>query len=42
VEQDLLAILKGHAPEGMTFQDTEEEYVVDPVTKMGRWQQVSK
>ena len=40
MELDLLTILKGQAPEGMTFTDMEEEYVVDPVTKLGSWQQV--
>ncbi|PNH08615.1 hypothetical protein TSOC_004813, partial [Tetrabaena socialis] len=37
VERDLLALLSGYAPAGMTITDTEEEYVVDEATGAGSW-----
>ncbi|KXZ42933.1 hypothetical protein GPECTOR_110g225 [Gonium pectorale] len=40
VERDLLALLSGFAPAGMTITDTEEEYVVDEETGTGAWKQV--
>ncbi|KAG1675663.1 hypothetical protein FOA52_002372 [Chlamydomonas sp. UWO 241] len=40
VEADLLSILQGGAPSGYEFHDVEEEYVVDPKTKVGTWQMV--
>eukprot|EP00878_Enallax_costatus_P038401 GHUV01043621.1.p1 GENE.GHUV01043621.1~~GHUV01043621.1.p1 ORF type:complete len:110 (+),score=32.17 GHUV01043621.1:509-838(+) len=37
---DVLEKLAGRPPDGYTFHDVEEEYVVDPSTGQGRWQQV--
>mmetsp|Transcript_5363 Transcript_5363/g.11774 ORF Transcript_5363/g.11774 Transcript_5363/m.11774 type:complete len:186 (-) Transcript_5363:24-581(-) len=42
VEQDLLAILDGYAPQGYTYVDVEEEYVVDPGTGQGSWRPVQQ
>ncbi|KAF6262239.1 TAFII55 protein conserved region-domain-containing protein [Scenedesmus sp. NREL 46B-D3] len=38
--QDVIDMLSGRAPDGYTFHDVEEEYVVDAMTGEGRWQQV--
>ncbi|GIL85805.1 hypothetical protein Vretimale_19535 [Volvox reticuliferus] len=40
VERDLLALLNGFAPAGMTITDTEEEFVVDEETGAGSWRQI--
>ncbi|KAG2487376.1 hypothetical protein HYH03_013945 [Edaphochlamys debaryana] len=40
VERDLLALLSGFAPAGMTITDTEEEFVVDEETGTGSWKPV--
>eukprot|EP00882_Tetradesmus_deserticola_P009596 GHRQ01010130.1.p1 GENE.GHRQ01010130.1~~GHRQ01010130.1.p1 ORF type:complete len:227 (+),score=99.55 GHRQ01010130.1:169-849(+) len=37
---DVVEMLSGRAPDGYTFHDVEEEFVVDPMTGEGRWQQV--
>lgn len=36
----LIILLASRAPEGYSFHDIEEEYVIDPATGQGRWQQV--
>ncbi|GFR46981.1 hypothetical protein Agub_g8633 [Astrephomene gubernaculifera] len=40
VERDLLALLSGFAPAGMSITDVEEEFVVDEETGEGSWRQV--
>lgn len=42
VEQAVVTILQGRAPEGIKFIDVEEEYVVDPVSGEGSWQPVPR
>ena len=36
----MLRVLGGGAPVGFEYQDVEEEFVVDPKTRIGAWQQV--
>ena len=40
VEEALVAILSGAAPEGMEFVDVEEEFVIDTATGKGSWKPV--
>lgn len=37
---DVIEMLNGRAPDGYSFHDVEEEFVVDPMSGEGRWQQV--
>ncbi len=42
MEEQLLEIVSGRAPEGWTFNDFEEEFVIDPDTHQGVWKQCAK